>query len=251
MGEVQDPIVEVVRHVDAAAALHHHPRGAVQVEGAAVANIVGSEVRLAKDGIGARAGTSRGRVVGEVQHPVVARVRHVDAAVALHHHPRGLVQAGIAHAAVIGGVTGEGAILAIDGIGARAGTSRGRVVGEVQHPVVARVRHVDAAATIHHHPRGLVQAGGAHATVIGGVTGEGAILAIDGIGARARMSRSRVVGEVQHPVVVIVRHVDPAIAIHRHPSGHGEAGSAHPAHILDTAGERTVLPIHHAGGEGW
>jgi hypothetical protein len=113
-----------------------------------------------------------------------------------------------------------------------------RVVGEVQHPVVLIVCHVEITIAGHRRPSGAIQAGSTAAYTMAGEVG----LAIDSIGGGAACS------EVQYPAVKVVCHIEAAIAIHRYPFGAEEAAGAHSAIVVGIASKRSALTIDDGGG---
>jgi hypothetical protein len=155
-----------------------------------------------------------------VQDAVVILVGHVQSSTAIYRDIIGVGQAGGAHPIIVEDMAGKVG-LAIDGI-------RGTVAhGIMQDAVVILVGHVQATIAIQRYPHGSRQIGGAHAPPTDGA-GE-VRLAINCVG-RGAASR-----EVQHPVVVTIRHIQAAAAVDRQSLGESQAGSGHAVVVLRAA----------------
>src|SRR5262245_48938835 len=105
------------------------------------------EIRLTQDEIGgAPIGVSTQTIGGEVQHPVVVRVRNIDAPIPIKSKSMWVLKLGLARPAYAGLEVG----LANDQIGGTPiGVSTQTIGGEVQHPIVLRIGNKEASSAVH------------------------------------------------------------------------------------------------------
>ena len=190
-------VVAAVRHVDVASTVQRDPSRRVQVR-------TRGGPAVLRRGVTGRAG-ARHRRDGpgrDFTHPLIRAVADVEVAGAVHHEPARVLQRR----------TRGGA--AVPGKGARAVARHRRDGAGRVHPadaVVAAVRNVEVAGRVHGQQGGVVQ---------GGASGRPAVLGprVTGrAGARHRRDDAGGRRDFADALVRLIRNVEVARAVHRHP----------------------------------